>query len=200
MTPNRTPLLPVAIVTALYLTVAAIASVGNDNWEFVAYIVVVLFAGAGVALLHKQVGLSRGLLWTLSLWGLMHMLGGLLPVPEGWPINGDKRVLYSTWLIPDYLKYDHIVHAFGFAIATWAVWQSLRSTLINKTPTAAILFLCALAGMGLGALNEIVEFLAVLLIPDTNVGGYLNTGWDLVANAVGAFGAAIVIGIMTKKK
>ena len=51
----------------------------------------------------------------------------------------------------------------------------------------------ASAGMGLGALNELVEFIATLLIPETNVGGYLNTGWDLVANFVGATLAAIII-------
>jgi hypothetical protein len=42
-------------------------------------------------------------------------------------------------------------------------------------------------------LNEIVEFAATLLVPETNVGGYLNTGWDLVANATGATTAALVI-------
>jgi hypothetical protein len=40
--------------------------------------------------------------------------------------------------------------------------------------------------MGLGALNEVVEFIAVLTLPETNVGGYINTGWDLVYNAIGA--------------
>jgi hypothetical protein len=32
----------------------------------------------------------------------------------------------------------------------------------------------------------VVEFVATLLLPKTNVGGYENTGWDLVSNAVGA--------------
>ena len=40
--------------------------------------------------------------------------------------------------------------------------------------------------MGFGALNELVEFVATLIVPETNVGGYLNTGWDLVANLFGA--------------
>ena len=47
--------------------------------------------------------------------------------------------------------------------------------------------------MGLGAMNEIIEFIAVLLIPETNVGGYENTGWDLVSNAVGAVIAALLL-------
>jgi hypothetical protein len=47
--------------------------------------------------------------------------------------------------------------------------------------------------MGFGALNEVVEFIAVLTIPNTNVGGYENTGWDLVANLTGTVVAAVCI-------
>ena len=37
--------------------------------------------------------------------------------------------------------------------------------------------------------------LAVLTIPNTNVGGYENTGWDLVFNALGAVVAAVAIAL-----
>jgi hypothetical protein len=47
--------------------------------------------------------------------------------------------------------------------------------------------------MGLGAMNELVEFAATLLVPETNVGGYFNTGWDLVSNLVGVVIAAVLI-------
>jgi hypothetical protein len=30
-------------------------------------------------------------------------------------------------------------------------------------------------------------------MPETNVGGYVNTGWDLVANTVGATVAVLLI-------
>jgi hypothetical protein len=54
-------------------------------------------------------------------WGLVHMAGGLIAVPETWPVNGEHRVLYSLWLIPDLLKYDHVVHAYGFGVhQSWA--------------------------------------------------------------------------------
>jgi hypothetical protein len=53
--------------------------------------------------------------------------------------------------------------------------------------------LCAAGGMGFGALNEVIEFIAVLTIPNTNVGGYVNTGFDLVANLVGCVIAAVLI-------
>jgi hypothetical protein len=126
------------------------------------------------------------------------MAGGLCPLPAGWPYNGDHAVLYSLWLIPERLKYDQIVHAYGFGVTTWLCWHILRQGLRQPDggtlrPTFGMLVLCAAAGMGFGALNEVIEFIAVLTLPNTNVGGYENTGWDLVANLVGTIIAALVI-------
>lgn len=42
-----------------------------------------------------------------------------------------------------------------------------------------------LFGQGVGAFNEVVEFGASHLLAATNVGGYENTGRDLVANLLG---------------
>lgn len=47
--------------------------------------------------------------------------------------------------------------------------------------------------MGFGALNEIIEFMTVLVVPDNGVGGYYNTAIDLCANALGALVAALII-------
>jgi hypothetical protein len=99
------------------------------------------------------------------------MAGGLCPLPAGWPYNGDQAVLYSLWL--DYLrtlKYDQIVHAYGFGVTTWLCWHILRNALRQPDggalrPTFGMLVLCAAAGMGFGALNEVIEFIAVLTIP-----------------------------------
>ncbi len=49
-----------------------------------------------------------------------------------------------------------------------------------------------LAGMGIGALNEVAEFIATVVLPETNVGGYRNTGGDLITNLLGAAVAGIV--------
>ncbi|MFY7874520.1 MAG: hypothetical protein ACOVQM_03685, partial [Pirellula sp.] len=54
-------------------------------------------------------------------------------------------------------------------------------------------------GMGFGALNEVIEFIAVLTIPNTNVGGYENTGWDLVFNLIGCLTASIMIRMTSHK-
>jgi hypothetical protein len=52
--------------------------------------------------------------------------------------------------------------------------------------------LCVLGGLGLGALNELIEFLATLAHSGSHVGGYENTGWDLLSNLVGATAAGLL--------
>lgn len=47
--------------------------------------------------------------------------------------------------------------------------------------------------MGIGALNEVFEFGVSRMNPNSNVGGYLNTGWDLVYNTLGCLSAALYV-------
>ena len=42
--------------------------------------------------------------------------------------------------------------------------------------------------------------MATLLIPETNVGGYRNTGWDLVSNLIGATTAATWIWVSERRR
>ncbi|MDZ4290283.1 MAG: DUF2238 domain-containing protein [Prosthecobacter sp.] len=198
--PPPPPLWRILLFTTAYILAAVVGSYVQGNREFVFYIVVMLVLIAAVAVVHWRVRLTGGLLWALSIWGLLHMAGGLVPVPPGLPYNGDHDVLYSLWIIPQRLKYDQVVHAYGFGVTTWVCWHALSASLLRTKyvtlpPTFGMLTLCAAAGMGFGALNEVVEFIAVLTIPNTNVGGYDNTGWDLVSNLVGVIGAALLIRI-----
>lgn len=187
---------PVLGFTATYLLAALVLALARGNLEFLFYIGVMLLLMAVVWVVHRSVGLSAGALWCLSVWGFLHMAGGLLTVPAGWPVES-SRVLYSLWLIPERIKFDHLVHAFGFGTTTWVCWQGLRAAFQRRgatvVPAFGVLVLAMAAGLGFGALNEVVEFVAVLLVPETNVGGYQNTGWDLVANTVGATVAATLI-------
>ncbi|MBL9180089.1 MAG: hypothetical protein JNM65_18650 [Verrucomicrobiaceae bacterium] len=196
-------LLPVFLFNGTYIAVAAAMSVLRGNREFIFYIVVMLVLIAVISLVHSRVKLTNGLLRAFSIWGLAHMAGGLCPLPSGWPYHGEHEVLYSLWLIPERLKYDQVVHAYGFGITTWLCWHILRGSLrqpdgAQVRPTFGMLTLCAAGGMGFGALNEVVEFIAVLTIPNTNVGGYENTGWDLVANLAGTIIAALVIRVCAR--
>jgi len=204
----------VIALTAGYLLAAAAVAFISGNGEFVFYLVVMLLLVAAVYAIDRRVHFSIGVLACLSAWGAMHMAGGLVPVPESWPINGEQRVLYSWWVVPFVyadsgqvaygLKYDHLTHAYGFGVTCWACWQGLCATVrsamrdaggsedVAIAPTSGRLTLCLAAALGFGALNEVVEFIATTLGP-TNVGGYTNTGYDLIANTVGAVITVIAI-------
>jgi len=187
----------IGIFTSAYLIVASWFALERGNTEFMMYIGVMLLLAPIVLLVHLRVSLNNAVLWGLSVWGLVHMAGGLVQVPVGWPVEAQSRVLYSWWILPDYVKYDHVVHAYGFGLATWVCWQAMRAVIRHHKgdvkPTFGLMALAALAGMGLGSVNELVEFAATLLVPETNVGGYMNTGWDLVSNLIGAVTAATLI-------
>ena len=188
--------------TLVYMAVSLVATIRLGNSEFIFYFVVMCLLIGTVGLVHRRVRLPIAALWGLSIWGLAHMAGGLMPVPESWPILGDSHVLYNVWIVPGWLKYDQVVHAYGFGLVTWICWCSLEAAFTSRgvsvKPTIGLLTLCVAAGMGFGAANEVVEFIATLTIPGTNVGGYSNTGWDLVANTCGAVVAAALILIRFK--
>jgi len=221
-------LFPVGLFTVGYMLAAVAAAVAVRNREFIFYIAVMVVLIAAVVAVDRRVRLSPGLLWGLSIWGALHMAGGLVPVPDHWPTDGGFQVLYSWWILPreaaagagaagaadGWLKYDQAVHAYGFGMATWLCWQGLCGAIGGRPdpaaagdpaavgapsrarrtlrPTPGLMLLVAAAGMGLGALNEVVEFTATRFA-ETNVGGYVNTGWDLVFNMVGSVGAALIL-------
>jgi putative membrane protein len=108
------------------------------------------------------------------------MAGGVVP------IAGD-HVLYELWIVRPVLKFDRVVHAFGFGSSAFASWQVLRR-LVPAGHTRGVALAAGLMGMGFGALNEVVEFAASHAGAE-HVGGYENTGWDLVFNLIGCVAA-----------
>ena len=183
--------------TLTYMAVALVASLMGGSGEFLMYLAIMAVLVAVVVSVHLRIGLHDAALWGLSLWGLAHMAGGLMPVPASWPVNGPPHVLYNLWLVPGLLKFDQAVHAYGFGLVTWICWQGLQRAFagrgVTARPTIGLLTLCVAAGTGFGAANEVVEFVATRVLAETNVGGYVNTGWDLVANLVGCLVAAVLI-------
>jgi hypothetical protein len=133
---------------------------------------------------HLRVNLPSRLLWALALLGLLHLAGGLIPLDE-------KRILYDLPLFPFPLQVDRLVHAFGSAAVALVVWETLKPYLAAARPIPwFVVIVVGLAGMGVGAIEEVAEFATSSLAP-THVGGYSNTGWDLVFNLVGCTLAAI---------
>lgn len=179
-----------AAFTVAYMLAFGVWTAIAGNIEFVFYWLVMAILIGAVMGADVRVRFSGGILWALSIWGLAHMCGGNVSIDES-----RGGVLYNLWLVEGRLKYDQLVHAYGFFVAALAAWQALARRLdTSKTrPGFGLAFLVMLAGMGFGALNEVVEFAATVNIPDTNVGGYHNTGWDLVFNLYGATLAAALV-------
>ncbi|MCA9277218.1 MAG: DUF2238 domain-containing protein [Phycisphaerales bacterium] len=192
---------PLIALVTLYMLIFSGLALRQGNTEFLMYAVVMVVFIALILLLHRAIRFTPLALWLLAIWGLLHMGGGTVPVD---PALTDayrsaatdaerptSAVLYSLRIHPDLPKYDQFVHAFGFFSATIACYQALIS-LLSAPRVLATGVAAALMGIGLGAINEVIEFIAVLSMPETNVGGYMNTAWDLVANTIGATLAACV--------
>ncbi len=188
-----------------YLSVATLIILVRRDLEFLLYLAVMAVIIIAVLAVYRRAGLSASVLWHFSFWGLLHMVGGLAPIPEGWHSADTTGVVYNWRLVPGYLKYDQLVHAYGVGLVTWLVWQALSHRVRSYDrgplePTPGMLAVCATAGMGFGALNEVVEFIATLILPSTNVGDHINTGWDLVSNFVGATVSATVIFFVSRHR
>ncbi len=177
--------LAVLYFNILYILIFGFVSIINKNYEFLFYVSIVIFFIILILFKYKKLGLSIGVLWGLSLWGLLHMFGGNIHI--------GNDVLYGAQLIPKVLRYDQFVHAYGFGVTTIVGYQLLRPYLKEKINWVTISVLLVMIGMGAGALNEIIEFMTVLSLPETGVGGYINTMWDLTFNMFGAIIAMVYI-------
>lgn len=193
ITPSRAEK-AVALFTAAYVLGFAIWFLSIGNYEFIVYIATMLALILLIALTLRVAEYPPAMLWALSAWGLAHMAGGGMPV--------DGSVLYNLRLIPVVetdlyyiLKYDQVVHAFGFGVTAWLLHHLITRHYPATRGSWTAYAYAALAAMGLGAVNEIIEFSAVLMVPDTNVGGYYNTALDLCFNAAGAVLAMIWVGL-----
>jgi hypothetical protein len=179
----RANLAPAVTGGAVFVTWLAIGSLdGSDG--VMRYVATVPLLILGVVIANHHIGFSRGVLWCFVVWEAAHMAGGLIPFP-------DRHILYNVeWAIP-VIRWDRLVHAFGFGVATAASWQGLRMLLPpGHGATRSVAFVAALCGLGFGALIEVFEFLMTLVIP-TNVGDYVDTGWDLVFDTLGVVVVAV---------
>ncbi|MFO8008719.1 MAG: DUF2238 domain-containing protein [Candidatus Brocadiia bacterium] len=175
---------PILCANVLYIVGFGTLAATRANYEFVIYGLGIVGLFALIFFYQRRVEFTPFTLWALTLWGCLHMAGGNL-FPRG--IRLYDVILVG--LIPKHsiLKYDQFVHLVGFAAATLVGYHLLRAHLRpGRHRWLALSMLIALVGMGFGALNEVVEFFVVLTVPESGVGGYANTGFDLVFNMLGA--------------
>ncbi len=183
----------VILFNLLYLVPFTLYYLNLKNYEFLIYISVIVLLGAIIGLNLNRSKLDNLVLWLLSIWGLVHLVGG------GVRINGNT--VYSLRLIDIIdkggqfyiLKMDQLIHFYGFLVSAILVYQLLKSTgsIASKSPKLMI-FLSWIGSMGLGAMNEVVEFIAFVVLSNTGVGDLYNTGLDLIFNMLGALLGAFV--------
>lgn len=186
------------LFTLLYIVSFSVYYLSIRNYEFLWYIGVILFFFVLILATISKSEFDNIILGGLSVWGLMHLAGG------GFIIGGEVLYNFKIFHIADVagstiLKFDQVVHAFGFAVATLVVFHLLHPYLNERTNGKVLFPIVVMAGAGLGALNEVVEFIAVISFPNTNVGGYTNTALDIIFNFFGAIGAVIFIKIINYK-
>lgn len=180
-----------ALFVVAYVTAAGIRCAATGNSEFLLYVAQVAVLATLVIWAHQRANFEGLVLWSLGIWGFLHLAGGTVPVPPSTAQINDadqtKAVLYGYWFIRDWFKYDNLVHCFGFFAATLAAARALEPFLDARAPSRLALWVivCS-AGMGLGATNEMIEFAATVMFPRTNVGDYRNNALDLCWNALGA--------------
>ena len=129
----------------------------------------------------------RWLAVALPVLGVAHLAGGLVGVGHD--------VLYNASFGAPALRYDHLVHASAIFAGTVVLWSFFVPTGDRWARPRSLVMLTVLAGLGLGALNETIEFLTTLAHHGSHVGGYANTGWDLVCNVVGGLTAGWYIAV-----
>ncbi len=170
--------------------------ISKKNLEFLIYVGVIIFFLLIIWMTRNKINYPPVVLWGLTVWSLLHMTGGGIYL-------GGKKV-YELILFPlvgepyNILKYDQFVHLFGFGIATLVMFYLIKPYLIKENiGKVALSVVMIMAGLGVGAFNEIIEFIITVIMPNSGVGGYENTALDLVSNL---FGAIIAMFYILKKE
>lgn len=155
------------------------------------YIASVVAIGLAIRSLRRD-PLPSSLAYALAVAAIVHLAGGIVAVGRDGLYNasiGPSVGVLHTHL----LQYDHFAHAFASGVGMLTLWHLLVPEPTTELARRPALLLCALAGFGIGAINETVEFITTIAHQGAHVGGYTNTGWDLVANTIGVAIAASLI-------
>jgi uncharacterized membrane protein YjdF len=170
-----------AATAAAYLVAFTAYGVATDARQTVTYPLTVVVAALGIAAIDKRVGLSQVALLGLWLWGLGHIAGGMVG------LDG-SRVLYNAELLFP-IHFDNVVHFIGFGAAGLTAWEAFRLRLASPWMVFVMVWLL---GQGVGAINEVVEYIIAKTVEDSNIGGFDNTGRDLIANLLGSSVAGVI--------
>ena len=189
--PRHPPLSPAERV-AVAILAAGIVAFGIFGYATHAksttgYVASVAIVGILVFRVRRR-PLPGPLVIALAVDAAAHLAGGLVSVGDDVLYNASVGPWIAS-LHTHLLQYDHFVHAFGAFLATLTLWALLAPATSSDVDRRHLMVLCMIAGLGIGAINEVIEFLATTTHRAAHIGGYNNTGWDLVSNMIGAVAA-----------
>lgn len=194
---NKKIVLAILLFNIIYVILFGIHFYFRGNLEFVWYVFILFVLISIFGFLHKKYEFSILTLIGLSIWGIGHMLGGSTLLT--------KERLYRQVLIPIFttgdvtlFSYDHLMHFYFYIVMTSIIYQITRYYIKPESRWLPVAALILFASIGVGAFNEIVEFIPVLFLAETGVGGYYNIIWDIVFNTLGAMTAVIYISLKRK--
>ncbi|MCE2526938.1 MAG: hypothetical protein J4G00_05330 [Actinomycetia bacterium] len=143
------------------------------------YLLWMVSAGLILMYVDGRVRFSTHVLVFLCISGFCHMAGGNL-------VFEDLFLYEQSW---GGIGYDHLVHVIGLGTAGLAVWEATTWILHARSGKEAAL-VAFLGANAVGAVIEIGEYLATLVLSVASVGDYANNMQDLIANMVGGLLAA----------
>lgn len=187
---NKTTAWPLVFL-CFYVSVFLVITFIHENYFYFFNALGILAFGFLIAWKQDRLKFSRFLLWALSIWGLLHMLGSVVK------ING--KILYDVWVIEDVIRYDSILHFFGTGIAVFTAFEMMKPNLAKKYNIFLVFLLIFLVAMGAGALKEAGEFLKHWGRNSYRENGYFDTGVDLIYNIMGGVVFSTYLAIKNKK-
>lgn len=176
---------------AAYLVLGGLYFATQLNFEFVIYVAVIVAILGGVFSTNHSAKFPIWMLWLLSVWGLLHILGGSIHTADG--------VLFAYRIYPFLdlggefyiLKYDQFVHFYLYGVVAIMAYHLLREKLRADGRSLLVFLFAVMASLGVSSLNEIMEFFISITV-ENGVGGYFNTMLDMCFNLAGALLGAYV--------
>ena len=170
-------------ITLLVLIGFLMKAFSVGNFEFIGYWVFLVAMFLVVIKISDKFKLPTWAISLFAIWSVLHMAGGLLRVG-----GGRLYDLMFVNIIGDpyfILKYDQVIHVYCYFAISILVYYILKNYIPKKE--SALITFSVLSALGIGLLNEVLEFGMVIFADAAEaVGGYYNTALDLVFNLVGA--------------
>ncbi len=174
----------VVSLTYLFILGMVFYNLYLGNSEFLVYGIVVGFLYYLLIKADDYYDFPRYSIILFSIWIVTHFLGGNLYLGE---IRLYDIILMNLVGSPFFiLKYDQFIHAYTYFVISILIYFMIKKH-FREGHKKSLIFFTILASLGVGLLNEILEFgMVVFADAGDAVGGYYNTALDLVFNFIGA--------------